>query len=96
MLRKKQPSSEFFRFLRADIKLTCTVAVGTAMRLVGCTRDGPNTRRFRRGARYRPFDHFSEVPLFLRGSEDTPFFSTTPLPRGLVEFVEGIPSDGSS
>ena len=81
---------------RSRSKVACTVAVATAMRLVGSARDGPNTRSFRRGASYRPFDHFSEVPLFLRGSEDSPFFSTTPLPRGLVEFVDGIPSDGSS
>ena len=81
---------------RSCSEVACTVAVGTAMRLVGSARDGPITRSFRRGASYTPFDHLSEVPLFLRGSEGSPFFWTTLLHSGLVEFVEGIPSDGSS
>lgn len=80
---------------RSRSKVACTVAVGTAMRLIGSTRDGPASRSFRRGASYTPFDHYAEIPLFLRGSEDCPVFTATPLPRGLVEFVEGIPSDGS-
>jgi hypothetical protein len=80
---------------RSRAKVACTVAVGTAMRLVGSARDGPNVRTFRRGASYVPVGHFSEVPLFPRGSEDYPFFTSTPLARGAVEFLEGVAGDGS-
>jgi hypothetical protein len=79
---------------RSRAKVACTVAVGTAMRLLGSSRDSPLVRA-PWGACFGRIDHDADVPLFPLGSEDCPFGSSFPLARGAEEYVEGYCGEGS-